>query len=251
MIPVAWSEARNTAAFATSSAVAILSSAVPEPRAARACGRRRAADALAVVEPLEQGLGRDRARGEPVDANTVGAKIERRGTDDAERGVLRGGVEHLAGSGAEGIDRAHHDDRTAALPHGRCGVLQRRGYSANVDGEDPVPFRHVERTRLAPWRHQTGIGNDDVEAAETSRHLGDGGSEVGFVGHVGGSMEETRRGVDVPNAAGRSRRAPVAPAAAKASPMARPNPRAPPVIIATRPERSPLMTLLSSPDEAR
>ena len=72
----------------------------------------------------------------------------------------------------------------------RNRVLQGGGDAADIDGEDAVPFRQIERLGLAPGRHQPGIGDDDVEPAEALDRRGERGGERRLVGDVGGQRGE-------------------------------------------------------------
>ena len=83
VIPDERSLARNSAARATSSSVAIRPSAVPAAASASASLDREPTVGRAPLEPVSQRFGQDRARAEPVDANPVAARVECGGAEEA------------------------------------------------------------------------------------------------------------------------------------------------------------------------
>ena len=166
VIPAEASEARKWATFATSSCVARRRRAVSLASAASAsCGAGPPARWRAST-PAEERLGRDGAGGERVDADAAGAEVEGRRADDADDGVLGGGVEHLLGVRLVAVDRGHGDGRPAPRGGERVGEGADGGrHTPDVDGHHALPFGGVEVRHAAPGRHEARVRHDDVDGA--------------------------------------------------------------------------------------
>jgi hypothetical protein len=72
-------------------------------------------------------------------------------------------------------------------------VLQRRRNAPRIDREDAIPFLEVEIGGLMPWRDDTGVGDDDVEPAESRDRGGDGGCDVLLMADIGDPGGEALR----------------------------------------------------------
>ena len=110
------------------------------------------------------GLGGDRAGRDRVDADAAATEVERGGADDAERGVLAGGVGGQVRIAAPGVERRDDDDRAAG---DTCACLS---VATTPRALTPTPGRtpRGRARRRRPARDDPGGGDDDVEPPSAS-----------------------------------------------------------------------------------
>ena len=185
------SEARKTTASAMSSTAPSRPDGVElDDRADGLLGRPEQADLGHVVGQPRAHRGGDQAGVDAVDADAVAelAGLHRGHAGEPVDAGLGGGVDRDAGEGDRGGDRRDVDDHTAlagrtAGAHGAERVLETERGAEQVDVELLADGVRVEVDDQA-GDLDAGVVDQDVEAAELSGGLRDGGLPVGVVGGV-------------------------------------------------------------------
>ena len=152
------SEARNSAAAATSSGCA---------RRARAGGRRRSARARSRSRAGRRRRHRrlDEARADAVHADAAPAVVDREVARQQHHAALRGVVGAAALEALEPFDaREVHDAAAALLEHRAEHVLADEERALQVDVEHALPLFDGERVHRAAARHARGV-HEHVDAA--------------------------------------------------------------------------------------
>src|SRR5439155_6932458 len=160
------------------------------PAGALGTQRTRAPPALAGVgaEVLDHRRPHGTRR-DGVDANALGAELDRDGADEPDDAGLRRGVRRAPVAPWRG-DRGDADDRAAAAAHHR-GDGRPRGeeHGLEVDGDHPVPLV-LRRLEEILARLDADVVVEDVEAAPALDRAPDHRLALGGVRHVG---DECRR----------------------------------------------------------
>src|ERR1700735_3131114 len=129
---------------------------------------------------------RDQAGANAIDANLVLGKFDRSRASEADYSGLGGAVCVQSGRTAQSGDRGGRDDRAAAgLTHLGHGVLDAEEYRAQEDREAAVPIFRAGLLERPDRAAETGVVIDDVEASEFLDRAIDRALDVFFAGYVG------------------------------------------------------------------
>ena len=131
-------------------------------------------------------VGEDEAGGDHIGAHAFWTEFGCDGLGQADHTCLRGGIVALAGIAMDAYDGADVDDRPAALPehHGRDGVDEVER-ALEVDRQDGIPLGLAHAEHEAVFG-DSGVIDEDVDAAEGVHDLLDGIVRLLEVGGVGG-----------------------------------------------------------------
>ena len=140
-------------------------------------------------------LGDLRQRVADVDLSTgdvVLATVERNAFGQAGHRVLGAGVGHGVGARRMGRDRAVVDDAAASrvlvLHDPKCG-LRTQEHAGEVDVDHGLPFLQAQVLKRDPRRVDTGVVEQQVDAAEPGPGLGKQRIDLLGIGDVGGQRK--------------------------------------------------------------